>query len=59
MFKCFIATLFYALLWAYPAAAQCTVTNMFTNGLTADATQVNQNFSDLASCAAPPLKPTR
>jgi endosialidase-like protein len=40
------------------AQAACTVTNHFTNGTTADANQVNTNFSDLTSCAAPLASPS-
>jgi endosialidase-like protein len=38
-------------------AASCSVTNNFTNGQTADANLVNQNFSDLANCALPKTDP--
>lgn len=45
--------------YALPAfAAGCSVTYSFSNGTTADASQVNQNFSDLANCAAPAASPT-
>lgn len=33
------------------ANAACSVTYTFSNGTTADATQVNQNFADLAACS--------
>jgi hypothetical protein len=36
-----------------PAMAQCTVTNTFTNGTTADANQVNTNFSNILNCLTP------
>ena len=33
------------------AMATCSVTYTFSNGTTADATQVNQNFADIVACA--------
>ena len=33
------------------ANAVCSITYTFSNGTTADATQVNTNFSDVAACA--------
>lgn len=45
-----------ALLVAGTAYAQaCTVTNTFVNGTTADAAQVNQNFSDVLNCFNNPV----
>jgi len=38
--------------------ANCTVTYSFSNGSTADANQVNKNFSDLFNCAAPLANPS-
>lgn len=38
-------------LWSAPASAQITVTYTFTNGTTADADQVNANFTSLSSAA--------
>lgn len=35
----------------------CPVTYTFSNGTTADATQVNRNFSDLTNCAVPASNP--
>lgn len=43
---------------SFQAIAACGVTYTFSNGTTADATQVNKNFSDLTSCAAPQAVPT-
>lgn len=39
------------------AQAACAVTYTFSNGTTADANQVNQDFSDLINCAAPTASP--
>ena len=39
-----------SLMLCQPAFATCTVTNSFSNGTTADATQVNQNFTDVTGC---------
>ena len=45
---------------AFPIGAQaaCTVPVMLSNGTTADANQVMQNFSSLAACAMPSTNPT-
>lgn len=58
MFKTLIVAVVGMLLLGSPAMAACSVTNTFTNGTTADATQVNTNFSDLTSCAAPIVSPS-
>lgn len=41
-----------SMLTSTAAMAACSVTYSFSNGTTADATQVNQNFTDVANCAS-------
>jgi len=46
----FVLAFFAAVASATAASAACTVTNTFMNGQTADATQVNTNFSNVLAC---------
>jgi hypothetical protein len=59
MWKIVPASLLGWLMLGAAAMAQCTsIPNSFTNGTTADAGQVNANFSYLGSCAAPLASPS-
>lgn len=57
MNKHLLPAIFLCVFGSSAAHANCSVTYVFSNGTTADATQVNTNFSDIINCAAPLASP--